>query len=63
MNEKRFWEIVGEYPEKTKGYEIGRFGPDVRGVDKYSFNDGVVTFSFNDEAQLRKILEEFDALY
>ena len=60
MNEKRFWEIVNEYEEKTRGYEIGRFGPDVRGVDKYSFNDGVVTFSFNTEIELRKILEDFE---
>lgn len=57
MDERRFWKIVNEYPEKIKGYEIGRF--DEYAPNEYCFHDGMVTFFFMDERELRAILEDF----
>jgi len=56
ITEKRFNQIVDEYPEKTKGYEIGNFEET---VDGYRFHDGMVWFDFKTEKELRAILEDF----
>lgn len=60
ITEEDFWEIVSEYPEKTKGYDVGSFKhyPE-KEINRYSFNDGQVTFKFDTEQELRKILEDF----